>query len=338
MTTDAFGDMRARAADRKCFYIIDRAVARVCAEPFGAILDGDRVFLLDAVEQRKTMRTAQLFIDFLLKGNFKRNDVIIAVGGGITQDICSFVSSMMFRGVDWVFYPTTLLAQADSCIGSKNCINTGGFKNQLGSFWPPREVVIDTLFTRSLPPEDIRSGLGEIIKFFVIDGVKSLELIEKSYDRSQQDDRCLRRLIRHSLSIKKKTIEIDEFDAGIRNIFNYGHTFGHAIESLSRYRVNHGQAITIGMGLANYLSLRLGYLSQKNHDRMSILIRKNSPPYRFPFDREEEYFISLSKDKKNVGGNLTCVLIRAPGKVFRKSLVMDAAFKNIVRDYFKGCR
>lgn len=333
--TDSYlKELRQQAREQKCYFIVDARIAKLYAAPLRPFLHPQRTYVLKAVEGNKNLATAGHFIQFLLKAGFKRNDRIIALGGGIVQDICGFTSSTLFRGVDWIFYPTTLLAQADSCIGSKNCINVGGFKNQLGTFYPPKKVVLDTAFLRSLAREDICSGLGEIIKFFTLDSRFSLELIAKNYDRTFEDDRLMRQMIRRSLAIKKRIIEIDEFDRGIRNMFNYGHTFGHAIESLTKYRIRHGQAITLGMGLANYVSLRLGYLKQRDHDAMRAVIAKNSPAFRMSARQQQEYVRHLSKDKKNIGNRLTCILLKAPGQAFKATLPFDRRLRSIIHDYF----
>jgi len=331
---DYRAELRRQTQEKRCFFIVDRNIARVYSGSLKPFLKPGRSFILEAVESNKNLEMVKAFIQFLLKSDFKRGDRLMAVGGGIIQDICGFTSSILFRGVDWYFYPTTLLAQADSCIGSKNCINVGEYKNQLGTFCPPNAVILDTCFLKSLPQADIRSGLGEIIKFFILDSRESLDMIIKNYDSLFEDDHLMHRMVRRSLNIKKRIIEKDEFDQGIRNIFNYGHTFGHAIESITRYRISHGQAITIGMGLANYISLRLGYLKKRDYESMMPVIIKNSPPFRLSRGQEGHYLKSLSKDKKNTGKDLTCILLKGPGRALKVTLPFNSRLKLIIREYF----
>ena len=333
-STNYLKELQKQTRARKCFFIVDAHVARFYAGSLKSFLHPKRTFILKALESNKSLATVGKFTQFLLKANFKRNDCIIALGGGIVQDICGFTSSTLFRGTDWIFYPTTLLAQADSCIGSKNCINVAGFKNQVGTFYPPISIVLDTKFLNSLARKDICSGLGEIIKFFILDSRESLELIAQNYDRLFEDEVLMRQMLKRCLAIKKRTIEIDEFDRGVRNLFNYGHTFGHAIESLTRYRINHGQAITLGMGLANYISFKLGYLKQHEYNIMQDVISKNSPAFRLLPKQEHDYLLNLSKDKKNLGDQLTCVLLKGPGQAFKTTLPFDQNLRAVIREYF----
>jgi 3-dehydroquinate synthase len=184
---DCFDDLRKLAASRKCFLIIDETVYRLYQKKLKGVADPKHILVIKSVESSKNLKTVEKIIHFLIKNNFKRNDLLVAVGGGIIEDVAGFTSSILFRGVDWVFCPTTLLAQADSCIGSKNCINVDMFKNQLGTFFPPTQVILDTVFLRSLDRKDIHSGLGEIIKFSILDSRKSFEIVRESYQRSLKD-------------------------------------------------------------------------------------------------------------------------------------------------------
>jgi len=333
-TDDFLAHLRADTKKRRSFLIIDENVYRLYQKKLQPFVRANPAMIVRAVEPNKSFAGSRKLIDFLLTHNFKRNDWIIAIGGGIIQDIAGFTASILFRGVAWVFYPTTLLAQADSCIGSKNCVNVGKFKNQLGTFYPPAHIVLDTHFLKSLDHADILSGMGEIIKFSLLDGRKSFAVVARAYDKALKDQATLCRLIFHTLKLKKKLIEIDEFDRGIRNIFNYGHTFGHAIESITNYRVRHGQAITLGMDMANFISVRKGMLKQGDFAAMSAVIRKNSPRFHLSAGKKKAYFLSLSKDKKNIGRQLTCILMRGPGRAVKISLPFDGELKQAIRDYF----
>ena len=147
-------------------------------------------------------------INSIIDKGFKRNFRLIAIGGGVIQDTTGFIASMLFRGVEWVFYPTTLLSQGDSCIGSKTSINVGDIKNLVGGFYPPSKVIIDTNLITTLPQDQIMSGIGEMCHYFLIDGRESMEYFSKNY----LNPNGLKELIYKSLMIKKKMIEIDEFD------------------------------------------------------------------------------------------------------------------------------
>jgi 3-dehydroquinate synthase len=245
----------------------------------------------------------------------------------------------MFRGLDWIFYPTTLLAQADSCIGSKSSINVGEIKNLLGTFTPPRQVRVDPLVLETLGRDEIRSGVGEMLKVHIIDGPQSFESIEKSFDRIFSDREVLLEFVYRSLLIKKRIIELDEFDQGIRNVMNYGHSFGHAIESATDFAIPHGIAVTIGMDMANYVAAEFGLISSEHagyFKRVHGILRKNYAGYegfKIPFDR---FINGISKDKKNTASKLGLILPGKDALPARSFQTNDERFQATCRRYFEG--
>lgn len=211
--------------------VIDKTVLDLYKERYSGYTF---VFEIDAREDVKTMRTVLKLVDYLVETGFTKNDTLHVVGGGITQDISSMCAALFKRGIEWVFTPTTLLSMTDSCIGSKMGINHGESKNQLGTFYPPKRVIIDVNFLKTLSEEDINSGTGEILKLYALDELPwNITNLEEA--------------IRKCLEIKKKIIEEDELEKTIRPCLNYGHTFGHVFESMSNFRIPHGVAVLIGM-------------------------------------------------------------------------------------------
>jgi 3-dehydroquinate synthase len=275
-----------------------------CLKDLVSIPAGMLEIYITPSEDVKTIDTSLKLISRLMESGFQRCDVIHAIGGGVIQDIVSFTSSILYRGVDWNFIPTTLLAQCDSCIGSKTSINHNGAKNILGGFHPPKEIKIYPEFLKTLPTADIKSGIGEMLHYF---------LLYQEFDMATSlvnDSELLKNIITYitkSLTIKREMIERDEFDKNERNLFNYGHTFGHAIEVLSNYEVNHGQAVTMGMEIANRLSLSKGLISRKRYEIIHSILEKNMPDYKIK--DLDEYIKILHKDKKNVSDKLTCILL-----------------------------
>lgn len=330
---DFSGAITKDSLEKRAFFIIDQSVYHLYNQQLQNILSSKRHLIVEATEQHKTLDYAQIVIKFLLSNNIKRSDRLIAIGGGIIQDITGFISSILFRGVDWIFYPTTLLAQCDSCIGSKTSLNVGEFKNQLGTYYPPQRIILDVNFLETLSLTDIKSGLGEIIKVHLLDGPDSLEYITSHYTQSRSDLPALKELIVRSLTIKKNIIEKDEFDRDYRNILNYGHTFGHAIESVTNYQVCHGQAVTVGIDIANYISFRLGILSEKLFNLMRIPIVKNYPELHLEREHIEPLVVALSKDKKNVDENLSVILTKGPGEMLRMKLPFNDKLKEYLDDY-----
>ncbi len=251
-----------------------------------------------------------------IPNKFNKTNKIIAVGGGITQDIVTFISAILFRGVEWVFFPTTLLAQGDSCIGGKASINHNGIKNRLGLYNPPNQIFIDINFTKSLSNKDITSGLGEMLHFYLVSGAEDFNFFKQNLGN-------LEVLIKRCLEIKKDFIETDEFDKGRRLLLNYGHTFGHAIEGATDYKYAHGIAVSKGMDIANFLSYKLGYMDKDLYHSIKKTLKTVYNSIILPdLDNFIQY---LKQDKKNTSTDkLTCILSKGPGKMFIQQI-----------DYFK---
>ncbi|SVD19218.1 uncharacterized protein METZ01_LOCUS372072, partial [marine metagenome] len=242
----------------KTHFIVDRKVAQLYPELLQPVLEAHSVLMLDALETNKSVEKLPDYIEFLVHKKIRRNHTLVAIGGGIMQDITSFLAATILRGVEWTFYPTTLLSQADSCIGSKSSINCRGSKNILGTFTPPQKIYLSTCFLSTLELRELKSGVGEMLKVHAIAGPHDFQSIATDYYDLFSDSEMMMKRIRRSLEIKKDYIEKDEFDKGPRLIFNYGHSFGHAIESATNFEIPHGIAVSIGCDMANYCAYRLG--------------------------------------------------------------------------------
>lgn len=317
-------------------FIIDQNIADLYGALLSDVLSKRSCLIIKATEENKSVNKIRFYLTPLLNRKVRRDHKLVAIGGGIIQDITCFIATILFRGVEWDFFPTTLLAQADSCIGSKSSINVGVFKNQLGTFYPPSNVYIALRFLKTLEDKDIKSGIGEILHFYFIAGSEQTISLYDDYDRLLEDRKLLQKYIRTSLEIKKSVIEIDELDRNERNLFNYGHTFGHAIEAVSRYGVPHGQAVTMGMDIANYISLEFGYLNKETFESMHQILFKNMPAFELKAEQIDDYFKALSKDKKNIGGKLGCILTSGPGKMKKELCLIDDRLKKIILSYFRS--
>ncbi len=330
-----FAEIFSKKDDLESYFIIDQKILKIFEETLGAFLDKHQCLPVEATEQNKTLAHCQVVIKDLINKNIRKNNVLVAVGGGIIQDITAFISSILFRGIEWEFYPTTLLAQADSCIGSKTSINLDEYKNLLGTFYPPSKIYIDVNFLDSLPIKEIKSGIGEILHFYLIAGSELAESIANEYESIIANPKLLKDYILASLQIKKQTVERDEFDKDERNLFNYGHTFGHAIETVSGYKINHGQAVTMGMDIANYISVEYGYLNKKLFESMHRILAKNLPDFRLELRQVNDFLQALSKDKKNIGSNLGCILTKGPGQMEKMQIPFDNKLKKMILGYFE---
>jgi len=314
-------------------FVIDKKVYDLYKSIFKKVTSKARFVLITCNEQNKTLDYAQEVIRKLIKQNIRKDDSVIAVGGGITQDIVAFISSILFRGIDWKFYPTTLLAQCDSCIGSKSSINFDQFKNLLGTFNPPSDIYLYRGFLETLSESEIKSGIGEMLHYFLNEGIALAKEISDEYDNILNDRSLLNYFIENSLRIKKQTIEIDEFDTSIRHNFNYGHTFGHAIEAITNYSIPHGQAVTIGMDIANYISFKKGLLKKEEFQKIHLILKKNIPPFKITIDNIESYCIALARDKKNKGNKLGSILCKGVGSIDKVFIEMDHSLKEILLEY-----
>jgi 3-dehydroquinate synthase len=294
--------------------------------------------ILDAVEKNKTLDRAVTYVKFLLGQGIRKNHTILVAGGGQIQDIGSFAAHILLRGVPWVFVPTTLLAMADSCIGSKSALNVGKYKNQVGAFWPPSHVLIFPKFCKTLPESAVRDGKGEILKHALIGGGSTFKRLTGLLPKIPKNQTALTRIIIESLLIKKQIIEKDEFDRDTRKILNYGHTFGHALEGYTHTAVAHGTAVTIGMDMANFISVRRGLLPQKEFDMISTVLHGNIPYDTLPVRSIPLYMKYLSRDKKMTGDTVTALLCRGIGRVVQVPLKLDKQLAGDIDDYRKYYR
>ncbi|MFQ5690686.1 MAG: AroB-related putative sugar phosphate phospholyase (cyclizing) [Gemmatimonadota bacterium] len=331
------GDFRetlARALHGGGFLMGDANVYKHYRDDLDNIACEEARLLLEPSESTKTMETCTEIIERLVDSGVRRGQTLVALGGGVIQDVTAFTASILYRGIEWSFVPTTLLGQADSCIGSKSSINLGDKKNLVGSFYPPSEVFIHTSFLESLPADEIRSGIGEILHYYLYANSPKLELLVEKYADLIADPTLLTEHIYESLTIKKPVVEADEFDLGERQKFNYGHTFGHAIESLTAYSVNHGQAVTVGMDMANYLSVWLGLMGQDRYKSLRALLTVNFPSYDWSTIDVDRYMALLACDKKNtLDGVLTCILAEGPGNLRKHDVPLDGELRSVIARY-----
>lgn len=318
------------------FIIIDNKVKALYPEWFEEALANFKHIGIDATEPQKSYQEVEPVINKLIEKGFRKNHRLIAVGGGITQDVTAFIASILYRGVQWYFFPTTLLAQGDSCIGSKTSINFGKFKNQVGGFYPPNKIYVDPKFLESLPYKELQSGLGEMAHYYVVASEEDFERYKRDYEGALTDKNVLGGVIARSLEIKKSYIEIDEYDKNERQVFNYGHSFGHAIESLTNYGIPHGIAVSFGMDMSNFVSMKKGYITAEVRRNSRELFEKIWHGYADQVKGLDidTYLVALSKDKKNKGPLLGLILNKGYGKVFKDFTENDATFRSWMEEYF----
>lgn len=326
---ERLGDVRPRTI------IIDKNVYNLYRDLWGKSFESGEIIPFDAVEENKTLESCTALYEQIIDKTSKKNMTIISVGGGITQDVTGFLASTLYRGVDWIYVPTTFLAQTDSCIGSKTSLNFKSYKNLIGTFYPPSSIFINPGFLNTLAATDFYSGIGETVKFQLMkeEGPKDIKKIKRIVDRALRKDDFLLDLIRDNMKVKLSYMENDEFDRGRRNLLNYGHCFGHALETSSNYYIPHGIAVLIGIMFACILSNLRSMLSD---EMLSEVIRQLIIPNN-PLEIDERHFDNatllegMKKDKKNMGAFLTVVIPDRTYQIIKVSDVTDQEFRECMK-------
>lgn len=323
--SQGFGFVGALKEGEGSFFVIDRKVFGLYGKLFGGIPE-ERLILFDALEENKVLASCEAMYGELMARSARRGNILVSIGGGITQDVTGFVASTLYRGMRWAYVPTTLLAQADSCIGSKTSLNFGKFKNLVGTFYPPDEIYVDSGFVSTLSPLDFRSGMGEIVKLKLM-ALHSPEDIKGAAEAAatpQSDIPGLQRLVHEAIDIKLSYLEGDEFDRGRRNLLNFGHCFGHALEAASKYEVPHGVAVMVGILYANCVSLRRGFLRADDAEAMAgFIIPALGMGIRKRHLEPGPLLEAMKSDKKRAGKDLALILL---GKELAPLKVTDHGF------------
>jgi 3-dehydroquinate synthase len=272
--------------------------------------DSRCLHLFDDAESAKNLRSVEQIARSLCREGADRKSLVIAVGGGVVGDVAGFAAAVFLRGVKLVHIPTTLVSQVDSSIGGKTGVNLPEGKNLVGAFYPPRLVLSDPEVLRTLSDREFRGGLAEVIKHAIIADAEMFAMLEKDVDKVlRRDRRTLGFLIPRNVGIKARVVSRDEREAGLREILNYGHTFAHALESVTKYRrYQHGEAVAWGMIAAAFLGHELGLTRADDVSRIVALIRRLGPLPPWPRVPPAALLNAMRSDKKTRGGILRFVL------------------------------
>lgn len=280
------------------------------------------VHLMPDGESFKTLTTLEAIIGALLEQGFNRSVTIIALGGGVVGDTAGFAAASYQRGVPFIQIPTTLLSQVDSSVGGKTAVNHALGKNMIGAFYQPQAVLIDTRTLQTLPDRELSAGLAEVIKHGVLASADYFDMVEDNIASLRvRDEALMAATIKGSCEIKAAVVAADEKERGQRALLNFGHTFGHAIETGLGYGAwLHGEAVGAGMVMAADLSLRLGRCSSADALRIKALVHQAGLPVELPGSLDESTMLRLmSKDKKTTDDGLRFVLL--DGGIGRSALV-----------------
>lgn len=288
--------------------------------------------VLPAGEAHKTLDSARTLYDRFADAGLDRKSLVIALGGGVVGDLAGFAAATFMRGIAFVQIPTTLLAQVDSSVGGKTGVDHAKGKNLIGAFHQPSAVFIDTSVLRTLPPEEYRAGLVELIKHGFIRDEELLRFIETHGDAVEAiaPDTMIHAVGR-SIEIKAEVVEKDEREQGLRAILNYGHTVGHAIEALTNYtRYRHGEAVSVGMVCAARIARDMGLLGDPDVERHVRVLSRFSLPVRLAGEDAEQIVAQLYRDKKTVSGRLRVVLLRRIGEAVVRDDVPEDTIRRAI--------
>ena len=308
------------------------------------MLQAKYLIAIPALETSKTLDTASYVIEQLRLKGAHRKSHLIAIGGGIIQDIATLVASLYMRGITWSYYPTTLLGMVDSCIGGKSSINVGQYKNIAGNFYPPQMITIDPHFCNTLESVEVIAGICEAVKICFADRKKAFdEFLQFTEIDNPIPPPHLAKIIELSLRTKKLFIEEDEFDEGIRLYLNFGHTFGHAIEAAGDFSITHGVAVGIGMQFAIDIANRLS-ISNEASSRVQLLnayltsLLKNVPQLGIHLNtiNADQLFDKFESDKKHTDKHFVMILPDKDGFLAKASVNKEASFKSLFEESFKS--
>ncbi|MBE9141369.1 3-dehydroquinate synthase [Nodosilinea sp. LEGE 07088] len=291
--------------------------------------------LLPAGERYKTLKSIQKIYAAALAFHLERKSAMVALGGGVIGDMTGFAAATWLRGISVVQVPTSLLAMVDASIGGKTGVNHPQGKNLIGAFHQPRLVVIDPLVLKTLPAREFRAGMAEVIKYGVIWDKQLFAMLEAAPRLDQYryvSDELLHAILTRSCQAKADVVSQDEKEAGLRAILNYGHTIGHAVESLMHYRgVNHGEAVAIGMVAAGAIAVRLNLWDQSLAARQLALLQKTSLPTQIPAGLAlDDLLRALLSDKKVEAGRVNFILPESLGRVRLTDAVSDDVLRSVL--------
>ena len=309
---------------KKISIIFDKNVPNIFKTKIKKLLKKYKIFIKDYTpsEELKNFSNVNILIEYLIKNKFNRNDLVIAVGGGIIGDFSGFVASIFKRGINFINIPTTLLAQVDSAIGGKTGVNSKTGKNLIGSFYQPKLVLSDISFLKSLPKREFICGFGEILKYSLIKDQKFFNFIKKNSKKilKGSDLNILKYIVLRSSKNKVHFVVADEKESNKRMVLNFGHTFAHGIESSNNFskKINHGEAVLIGMLLATKLSVNKNICSLKTMEEIEKIYISNKLPSKLNIYLKKKQINNVSKlminDKKNDDEKINLILLKRIGK------------------------
>ncbi|MBM0637333.1 3-dehydroquinate synthase [Campylobacter sp. VicNov18] len=283
-------------------------------------------------EEYKNLATIEEILNQMFNSRLDRKSILISFGGGVISDMGGFAASIYQRGIEFINIPTTLLACVDAAVGGKTGVNNDFGKNLIGTFYQPKAVYCQSEFLKTLGSKELSAGMAEFIKMAIIFDKNLLDFIEnideKSFLNASCENEIFTQIIAKSVQLKAKIVELDEKESKLRMLLNFGHTFAHVIEKFTDYKVYlHGEAVAIGMNMANYLACNLGFLSKHECQRIESILLKFALPIFYKIDKVEEFYEAFFMDKKSSDKKLNFILADSLGKGVIKD---DISKKDII--------
>ncbi|EAJ5693013.1 3-dehydroquinate synthase [Campylobacter fetus] len=295
------------------------------------LIDADEIFsvCIPDGEQYKNLAMIEYILEQLFVSRLERSSTLIALGGGVISDMTGFAASIYERGINFINIPTTLLAQVDASVGGKTGVNNKFGKNLIGTFYQPKAVYCETKFLNSLPNREFNAGIAEVIKMATMFDKDFFKFIQ---DNSVENSQILKQIIAKCVEIKAGVVAKDEKESGIRAVLNYGHTFAHVIEMQTNYKkFLHGEAVAIGINMANHLACKLGLLSKKDLDIIEQTLIKFGLPTTYRISDEEVFYDSFFLDKKSENKKIKFILPNGIGSYALRNDIDKNSVLDILR-------
>ena len=291
--------------------------ADIVKEKMEAVFSNVFLYIFEAGEENKNVTSINGLYEFLIQNHFDRQDILVALGGGVVGDMTGYAAATYLRGIDFIQVPTTLLSQTDSSIGGKTGIDFMQYKNMVGAFYMPRLVYMNLSVLKTLPKEQLISGFGEILKHGLIKDFEYFNWLKEHYDAIWNlEYEPLEEMIYRSCNIKREVVERDPKEKGERALLNFGHTVGHAIEKLSEFKLSHGCCVGLGMVAASYLSKCLGNISDEELYNIEKTLAHFGLKTRVEGFDESAILMASKSDKKMVGNQVKFILLQRPGVAY----------------------
>lgn len=319
--------------DTKVGIVTNPTVAGLHLETLLSTIEAPEVHVVTVPdgEEFKTLETVEQILDELFQQKFDRKSLLIAFGGGVIGDMTGFTASLYQRGIDFIQVPTTLLSQVDASVGGKTGVNNKYGKNLIGAFYQPKAVYINPEFLETLPAREFAAGVAEIVKMAVMFDAEFFNFLGNA---DFHDEAVLKEMIRRSVELKAWVVNQDEKEAGIRAVLNYGHTFGHVIENETNYSTYlHGEAVAIGMVMANALAVELGLFEQEEADRVKRLLESASLPVDYRIKDVDAFYEHFFLDKKSAKGSIKFILPEGMGHYRIVNDVDEMIVKKVLKQF-----